>query len=160
MDKKTDKIIKIRGFEEVSEKFKKNDVETTIPTRGSKKSAAYDFYSKDEDITIQPGHKYKFITDIKSYMLHQEVLKIYVRSSIGIKKDLQLSNTTGIIDGDYYENPDNDGNIIISLRNVGLEAITIKKGERIAQGMFVNFLQADDIESIQDRIGGIGSTNP
>ena len=88
---------KIRGFEVVNEQFIKNNIETKLPTRGSEKSAGYDFYSK-ETVTILPGKSHLFWSDIKAYMLPGEVLEMYVRSSIGIKKDLILKNLVGIID--------------------------------------------------------------
>lgn len=162
--KKAEKIlkypypIKTRGFEEVEKKYKKHNCETTIPTRGSKNSAGYDLYSK-ENIDIKPSEKYLFWTDIKSYMMPNEVCQIYVRSSIGVKKGLVLCNQVGIIDSDYFENPDNDGNIGVCLRNETNVIQTIKKGERIAQAIFMIYQIADDIISLNDRLGGIGSTD-
>lgn len=88
---------KTRGFEEVEDHMIKIDNPTTLPTRGSKSSAGYDFYSK-ERVEIKAGDKHVFWTDVKSYMLSEEVLQVYVRSSIGIKKGLVLANGTGIID--------------------------------------------------------------
>lgn len=87
----------IRGFKEVNAEFKKNSSETILPIRGSKKSAGYDFHSKDT-VVIQPGDSHLFWTDVKAYMLSDEVLEMYVRSSIGINKDLILKNVVGIID--------------------------------------------------------------
>lgn len=150
--------VKTRGFEEVEEKYKKHTESTTIPTRGSQHSAGYDFYSKD-DVIIKSGQKHVFWSDIKAYMLKDEVLEIHVRSSIGIKKGLVLANSTGIIDSDYHNNPDNDGNIGICLRNESNEAQEIKLGERIAQGIFKNYLVADNVSETQKRTGGIGSTD-
>lgn len=148
--------IKVRGFEEVT--MIKIDGETTLPTRGSKESAGYDFYSK-EYVDIQPGSKYVFWSDVKSYMMGGEVLQIHVRSSIGIKKGLVLANGTGIIDTDYYSNPSNDGNIGICLINESDRTQYIESGERIAQGIFIKFLVADNVTSTKERTGGIGSTN-
>lgn len=149
---------KTRGFEEVDSEMKKIDGITTLPTKGSKESAGYDFYSK-ETIEIEPNGKHVFWSDVKSYMLSDEVLQIYVRSSIGIKKGLVLANGTGIIDSDYYSNINNDGNIGICLRNETTNIQTINSGDRIAQGIFLRYLTADNIESEESRIGGIGSTN-
>ena len=98
---------KIRGFEEVNKEMKKFDEGTTLPKRSDSKSAGYDFYSK-ETAVIQPGEQHLFWTDVKAYMLDDEVLSLYVRSSIGIKQGLTLANTVGIIDSSYYSNPDND----------------------------------------------------
>lgn len=150
--------IKTRGFEEVKEKYKEHDCETIIPTRGSKNSAGYDLYSK-EDINIDPGKKYLFWTDIKTYMMPNEVCQIYVRSSIGVKKGLVLCNQVGIIDSDYFENPENDGNIGVCLKNETNVTQTIKKGERIAQAIFMKYQIADNIISEDMRTGGIGSTD-
>ena len=147
-----------RGFERVTPSQIKVYINTTLPTRGTKHAAGYDFYSKEE-ITLKPNEKHVFWSDVKSYMQVDEVLLIDVRSSIGIKKDLQLGNTIGVIDSDYYENPDNDGNIAICLRNVTDVDRTIAIGERIAQGIFVNYLEADNIISEQERKSGLGSTN-
>jgi len=150
--------IKIRGFEEVSEQHKKIKEETILPIRGSKQSAGYDFHSK-ETVVIKPGKTHLFWTDVKAYMMPGEVLEMYVRSSIGIKKGLVLSNGTGIIDMDYFSNFSNDGNIGVCLHNMSDKAQTIEAGERIAQGIFKSFLTADNGGSNEDRTGGIGSTN-
>ena len=150
----------IRGFKEVDKEFKKNDGETKLPLRGSSRSAGYDFYSK-ETVVIQPGEWYLFWSDIKSYMLDGESLEIHIRSSIGIKEDLILKNSVSIIDQDYYSNPDNDGNISMVLFNISKEPRTIEAGDRIAQGVFRKFLEADDFNSnveFKERTGGIGST--
>lgn len=150
---------KIRGFEIVDNAFRKfPNAEIILPTRGSKYSAGYDFYS-NENITILPGEQHAFWTDVKAYMQDDEVLTLHVRSSIGIKKQLMFGNAVGIIDFDYYKNMQNDGNCCICLVNRGSRSVDIEKGERIAQGIFVKFLEADNIISKEERIGGIGSTN-
>ena len=146
------------GFEKVIMEHKMHRSETTLPTKGSRNSAGYDLYSKD-DVIIAPGETHTFWTDVKSYMLDNQVLQIYVRSSIGIKKGLILANGTGIIDSDYFSNESNDGNIGVCLRNIGTEEQQIKIGDRIAQGIFLKFYLADDIVSDEERKGGIGSTN-
>lgn len=149
--------MKIRGFEVVENNFRKNkDVDITLPTRGTKSSAGYDFYSPI-DIEIQPHSKAFIWSDVKSYMQEGEVLMLYVRSSIGVKRGLRLSNGTGVIDMDYY-NSDNDGNIGISLHNYTDKIVKINKGERICQGIFIPFLVADNGNNNKERIGGIGST--
>jgi dUTP pyrophosphatase len=148
---------KTGGFKEVDKEHKIFD-DIKLPTRGSKDSAGYDLYS-NEDVDIYPNQQHIFWTDIKSYMLSDEVLQIYVRSSIGIKKSLVLGNGTGIIDSDYYNNPKNDGNIAICLRNESDIVQHIIKGEAIAQGIFLKYYLADDIETENKRNGGLGSTN-
>jgi dUTP pyrophosphatase len=149
----------IRGFEVVSEKFRKfpNEI-INLPKRSTAKSAGYDFFS-NEAIEIQVGEQHLFFTDVKAYMLEDEVLKIYVRSSIAIKKNLQLKNLVGIIDSDYYSNVDNDGQIIICLKNTTTIPVKIDKHERIAQGIFTKYLKADNDEQDTIRIGGVGSTS-
>ena len=133
--------MKIRGFEVVKDEKRKTEGKVILPTRGSKVSAGYDFYSP-VDITIEPNKIGKVWTDVKSYMGNTECLILNVRSSMGGK--FMLANTQGWIDADYYSNPNNDGNIGIFLKNISDEPITIKKGERVAQGAFFNFLVADN----------------
>lgn len=149
---------RIRGFEVIIKEMRKNEgVEIQLPTRGSKISAGYDFYSPIA-VTIQPNETALIWTDIKSYMQEGEVLLVDVRSSIGIKKGLMLSNTIGVIDADYYSNVKNDGNIGISLRNMSNKPVIIEQGERIAQGIFTPFLISDNGNTDKERIGGIGSS--
>lgn len=152
---------KIRGFEFVSKIHKKYDEEILIqlPVRATKFSAGYDFFSPI-DVIIPPLSKLTIWTDVKSYMQNGEVLLLDVRSSIGIKKGLKLANTIGVIDADYYSNIDNDGNIGICLENSNpYKEIEINAGERIAQGIFISYLVADNGNSDNERVGGVGSTN-
>ena len=150
---------KIRGFEVVSDSFRKHkDVEIKLPIRATKISAGYDF-SSPISITIQPKSKEVIWTDVKSYMQEGEVLILDVRSSIGIKKGLMLANTIGIVDQDYFSNINNDGNIGICLYNMTDEPVHIEQFERIAQGIFIPFLVSDNGNTEEERKGGIGSTN-
>lgn len=151
--------LKERGFEVIKDEHRKHsDVEIQLPTRGDSRSAGYDFYS-NETVVLQPKQSHLFWTDVKSYMLDNEVLSIHVRSSIGTKKDLMLKNTTGIIDSSYYENPSNDGNIGICLVNMGDKIQKIEKGERIAQGVFTKYLIVDEDTCLKsERTGGFGSS--
>ncbi len=156
---KTPKPFKTRGFEIVSNEHRKHlNYDVKLPLRGTKDSAGYDFYSNDT-VTIEPGEKFLFWSDIKSYMVRREVLELYIRSSIGIKKGLMLCNTVGIVDADYFSNESNDGNIGICLRNISNKPATIEQGERIAQGIFKQFLESDNCNSEEKRTGGIGHTN-
>lgn len=156
-NKGVDNMSKVRGFEIVREDMRKTSINITLPTRGSKTSAGYDFYST-ETFTLKSNESKLIWTDVKAYMQVGEVLNIYVRSSIGIKKSLTLKNFTGIIDQDYFENENNDGNIGICLYNYGDKEVTIEEGERIAQGIFMNFLEADNGNTNKVRVGGVGST--
>lgn len=150
----------VRGFEVVrDEKRAHTDKTPVIPVRKTDRSAGYDFTAL-QSANIGPGQVYHFMTDIKAYMLPDEVLILNVRSSIGFKKGLRLINTQGWIDSDFYNNPDNDGNIGIGLYNPTGETVHITEGERIAQGIFIKYLvkDGDENEAKEARVGGIGST--
>ena len=149
--------IKKRGFEIVREDKRKSNFYCT-PTRSTKYSAAYDFYCND-NYTIEPNQIVKIWTDVKAYMQNDEVLILNVRSSMGGK--FMLANTQGWVDSDYYSNPDNDGNIGIFLKNISDKTLTLNKGDRIAQGMFLKYHtcnKKDDIIINKERKGGFGST--
>ena len=148
--------MKTRGFELVREDMRRTSGEPTLPTRGTSKAMAYDFYAND-NYTVQPNAIAKIWTDVKSYMGDNECLIINVRSSMGGK--FMLANSSGWVDCDYYSNESNDGNIGIFLKNISDKSITILKGERIAQGAFFNFLVADNGNTDVERSGGFGSTN-
>ena len=141
---------KTRGFETVGNEFRKHgELSIQLPIRGDGGSAGYDFFS-NETITLEPRDKH----------LADEVLEVYIRSSLGVKYLLALANGTGIIDSSYYGNPGNDGNIGICLVNWGSEPVVIEKGERIAQGIFKKYLVADDDQVLhKQREGGFGSSN-
>lgn len=98
-------------------------------------------------------------TGIKSYMGEDEYLQLANRSSNPMKSKLVLTNGVGVIDSDYYNNEDNEGHIMFQFVNYGLGKVTIKKGERIGQGIFLPFLKADNDVSGGDRTGGFGSTS-
>lgn len=149
-----------RGFEIVDEKHRAySDVEINIPVRGSSSSAGYDIYTPVEIVIPPNGISDVIFTDIKAYMLPDEVLEIYPRSSIGFKKGLMLVNTVGIIDSDYYSNKSNDGNIGFKLKNLTDKEVRIEAGERVLQGIFKKYLIVDDDNCNKERVGGIGSTN-
>jgi dUTP pyrophosphatase len=98
-------------------------------------------------------------TGIKAYMQSDEVLILANRSSGPLKRRLILPNGIGVIDADYYNNPDNEGEIYFQLINYGVSAVHIKKGERLGQGIFVPFLKSDDDQDNgQARLGGFGSS--
>ena len=141
-------------FEKVS--YYNKDIK--LPTRADKGSAGYDFYL-NEDITINPKQTILVPTNIKVLMEEDMVLLLYIRSSVGIKKKVILSNNTGVIDSTYYNNKDNEGNICFALYNYGEEAQTLKMGERIMQGVFVKYYTTeDDMPINKERTGGIGSS--
>ena len=148
--------MKIRGFELVRDEFKITEGVAKLPTRGTSKAMAYDFYS-NANYTIKPNEIAKIWTDVKSYMQENEALILNVRSSMGGK--FMLANTQGWIDSDYYSNESNDGNIGIFLKNISDKPQTILKGERIAQGAFINYLIADNGNTNIQRNGCFLSTN-
>ena len=149
---------KVRGFE-VAKGWEDKNI--NIPQRSTRFAAGYDFEAA-EDIVVpsfKPGMNPTLIpTGIKAYMLDDEVLYLYNRSSNPKKKGLILANSVGVVDKDYYGNPDNDGHIMFAFYNNKEEDIEIKKGERIGQGVFAKYLVSDTDEAGGDRTGGFGST--
>ena len=145
----------MRGFEKAKGY---EDIAFELPKRSTTYSAGYDF-SIIEDITIAPGEIKMGVTGVKAYMQDDEVLQLYPRSSLPKRHHLTLPNNVGIIDKDYYGNVDNDGAIFIQLYNFGDKVVTLKKGERVAQGIFSKYLISDaETEVNNTRAGGFGST--
>lgn len=132
-----------RGFEIVSD-FK--DKHINLPTRKTSKSAGYDIEAAEDKI-IKAGKMAVIATGLKAYMQDDEYLGIHIRSSLALKKHLNLVNSQGVIDADYYNNEDNEGHIMIGLINFGNEDVEITKGMRIAQAIFYKFLIIDDEKS-------------
>ena len=168
--------MRTRGFEVVSQFL---DKEIQLPKRATNHAAGYDFEAA-EDVVIpsiwQEGlltglkalkakGDSKFLkpvlvpTGIKAYMGDDEFLQLANRSSNPLKRFLVLTNGVGVIDSDYYDNSDNEGHIMFQFTNFGLTDVTIKKGERIGQGIFLPFLKADQDETSALRTGGFGSSN-
>lgn len=144
----------MRKFEVVS-KFLNNEV--NIPKRASKDSAGYDFEVIEETI-IEPGEIKLVPTGLKILMPKNEVLLVFPRSSLGMKRGLMMSNGVGVIDADYYYS-ENEGHIMIPLYNFTNKSVTIKAYERVAQGVFTNFYKTtgdDDNHTV--RLGGFGSS--
>ena len=131
----------------------------SLPKRHTALSAGYDLASA-ETLTVPPGEIVLVPTAFKAYMPPGEVLKIYARSSLAIKKHLMLPNSVGIIDADYVDNEQNEGQIFVALYNFGKESARIEKGERIAQGIFEKFyaVDGDEVGNGTPREGGFGST--
>ena len=148
-----------RGFE-IAKGWEKKEI--NFPIRKTKGAAGYDFEAAED--TVIPSFKKGMAptlipTGIKAYMLDDEVLYLYNRSSNPKKKGLILANSVGVIDKDYYGNPDNDGHIMFAFYNIKEEDITIKKGEAIGQGVFSKYLVTDDDDALGERLGGFGSTD-
>lgn len=130
-----------------------------LPKRSTKHSAGYDFEVL-KDFSIKPGEILKIPTGIKVNMEDDEVLMIFIRSSLGVKNNLRMCNQVGIIDSDYYNNEDNEGHIFVCIQNEGNEVKEFKQGDKIVQGVFTKFLTVSNEEEINNhRQGGFGSTN-
>lgn len=132
--------------------------EIKIPMRKTMKSAGYDFISPI-NVVLEPGDSYIVPTGIKAYMQDNEFLAIFIRSSLGIKKNIILKNGTGIIDADYVDNSSNEGHIMIAIKNIGPEVVNMNAGDAFAQGIFLNYLLTTDDDVTTLRKGGIGSTS-
>lgn len=148
-----------RGFE-IAKGFENSNI--NLPKRSTKNSAGYDVEAAEDCVipAFKLGQKPTLIkTGIKAYMEKDEVLILANRSSNPGKKGLILANSIGVVDSDYYGNPDNDGHIMFAFYNFKEEDIEIKKGERIGQAIFQKYLVVDDDISEGERTGGFGSTN-
>ena len=146
-----------RGFE-IAKGFEGKGI--NLPLRNTKFAAGYDFEAA-EDTIIKPGFEKPTLvkTGIKAYMMDDEVLKLYNRSSNPKKKKIILANSVGIVDKDYYGNEENDGAIGFLFFNISNEEIIINKGDRIGQGVFQKYLVIDnEKEILNERNGGFGST--
>ncbi len=150
---------KIRGFE-VAKGFENEGI--NLPKRKTKYSAGYDIKAA-EDVVIpsfKKGMNPTLVkTGIKAYMQDDEALMLYNRSSNPKKKGLILANSVGVVDKDYYENPDNDGHIMFAFYNIKDEDTIVKKGDAIGQGIFQKYFVTDDDVAEGERVGGFGSTN-
>lgn len=133
-----------------------------LPQRSTKHSAGYDFEAIG-DIVIPPYHlgdKPTLVpTGVKCKMLDDEFLMLVNRSSNPKKKNLVIPNSMGIIDADYYGNPDNDGEIMFAFYNVGKEPVKIEQGYKLGQGIFIKYGTIDNDNAQAERTGGFGSTN-
>lgn len=148
---------------EVASGWENKDVK--LPSRSTEGSAGYDFKAV-EDITIPSiwdgvEGATKVHTGVKAKFHEDIVLKLFNRSSLGIKSALFIPNSVGIIDSDYYGNPQNDGEVIFAFINFSTQPYYIKKGDKIGQGLFEFYLTTDDDGDTvgkNKRLGGFGST--
>ena len=149
---------RIRGFE-IAKGFENQDIH--IPVRKTKFSAGYDVEAAEDCMVppFMPGMAPTLIkTGLKAYMAEDEYLMLCNRSSNPKKKGLVMANSIGIVDADYYNNPDNDGHFMFAFYNIKSEAVEIKKGECIGQAIFQKFYTIDDDVAEGTRSGGFGST--
>lgn len=133
-----------------------NDIK--LPKRATIGSAGYDFYMP-YDLVLEPGQTAKIPTGIRASMQNGWVLCLFPRSGLGFKYRLQLNNTVGIIDADYYGS-DNEGHIFAKITNDSNEGkvLELKKGEGFMQGIFLPFGITEDDDVSEVRNGGFGST--
>lgn len=131
--------------------------QTVLPTRSTAGSAGYDFRIK-EDLTLEPGEIGRQYFDVRCKMAPGEVLLLVVRSSVGINLNLALTNGTGVIDSDYYNNPTTGGNISFSIRNDSGQTVHLEAGDRLLQGIVVNYVVSEDDNVTAVRTGETGST--
>ena len=127
-----------------------------LPKRATAGSAGYDFVSPVETI-IPAGGNALIPTGIRAEMEPGWVLMLFPRSSLGFRHDVRLSNTAGIIDSDYAF-ARNEGHIMVKLRNPSDHPVTISRGERFCQGVFLPYGTAEETGEFADRQGGFGST--
>lgn len=140
------------------EEIKKVYDSIKLPKRATSGSAGYDFYTPVA-ITLEPGETVKVPTGIRAKMEDNWVLKLYPRSGLGFKYRLQLNNTVGIIDSDYYYS-DNEGHIFAKITNDSNEGKTVEiaEGTGFMQGIFIEYGITLDDDVTDVRNGGFGST--
>lgn len=128
-----------------------------LPYRSTTGSAGYDFECYAD--TLIPPYQIMLIpTGIKAQIDEGYYLQLALRSSTPRKKHLMLANGIGIIDSDYYNNPENEGHIMFQVINFTDKEVFIPKGERIGQGVFLKYYLVDDDNATGERQGGFGST--
>ena len=130
-----------------------------LPKRATRGSAGYDFYAPIT-FNISPGRELLIPTGIRVEMEEDWVLMLYPRSGLGFKYRLQLNNTVGIIDSDYFS-ADNEGHILVRITNdskVGRE-LRVDRGMGFIQGIFLEYGLTSDDDTDTVRTGGFGSTN-
>ena len=131
-----------------------------LPKRATKGSAGYDFFLPFMEINMNPGKTYKIPTGIRVKIKKGWVLQCYPKSGLGFKYRLQLDNTVGIIDSDYYYS-DNEGHIFAKITNDTNEEdnnIHLNLGDGFMQGIFVKYGITKDDKTFSIRNGGFGST--
>ena len=174
-----------RPFFELISKYEGQD--ELLPERATKNSAGYDFivaedivvpsyqkiFNSIQDIIQNPisisdlsqltkkyGCKPTLVpTGVKAFIPKCYYLQLSVRSSCPLKNWLILANGVGVIDADYYNNPDNEGHIFFQLINLFPSDIQLKKGDKIGQGIFIPYVTTSTDKTTIDRVGGFGSTD-
>ena len=151
----------MRDFEKISfEQFKKDVAddqklydEIIIPERGSSATAGYDLHLLS-DLTLEPGEVAKLPTGLKARFQPDEVLFLIVRSGTGFKYNIRLCNQVGVIDSDYYNNPDNEGHLWLKVQNEDTVAHSFRRGDALVQGVFTKFLTTDSDQNLNQKRRG------
>lgn len=150
----------MRKFEvvkRINESATSDDMIVKLPQRSTAKSAGYDFFVI-EDVVCK-AHEITLIkTGMKAYMEDDDVLLLFNRSSNPKKKGLIVPNGVGVIDADYVDNPDNEGEIGGLFYNMLDEDVVLKAGDKMMQGVFVKYNITDNDNAEGERSGGFGST--
>lgn len=153
-------MAKVRGFE-IAKGWENKNI--NLPVRKTLHSAGYDVEAAEDVIipVFENGCKPTLVhTGLKAYCQDDEWYMLANRSSNPGKKKMVLANGIGVIDADYYENPDNDGEFMFAYYNIGTEPVEIKKGDIIGQVVFQKFLVTDEDNVLNEkRVGGFGSTS-
>lgn len=167
---------KIAKFEKVSfEQFKKDFLENTdknlsdeeikniydsikLPNRATIGSAGYDLFTPTA-FSLKPNEMIKIVTGLRVKIAEGWVLTVFPRSGLGFKYRLQLNNTIGVIDADYYD-ADNEGHIMVKITNDTKEGkvVSVEANTAFVQGIFLPFGITEDDEVSKKRTGGFGST--
>lgn len=129
-----------------------------LPKRATQHSAGYDFFCP-EDVVIPPKEAVRVMTGVKCELLPDQVLIVANRSSNPKNKSLVLLNGIGVVDADYYSNPDNDGEIGFEFYNISDKPVEIKKCEKLGQGIIMRYIKTEDDITTGVRVGGFGSTD-
>lgn len=146
----------MKRYFKIIDEYKNNNI--SIPKRQTKFSAGYDFEAAT-DILLNPMEITMIPTGVAAKFPSNEVLLIFPRSSLAIRKKLVLVNGVGVIDSDYFKS-DNQGHIMFPVLNYSKEIVEIKKGERLMQGIFLKFKKvSQEILSNNLRTGGFGSSD-
>ncbi len=151
--------MKLRGFE-IAKGWEDKGI--NMPVRKTKYSAGYDVEAAEDTVipSFELGTKPVLVkTGLKAYCQNDEYIKLVNRSSNPGKKGLVLANSIGVVDADYYNNPDNDGHFMFAYYNFFKEDVIIHKGDVIGQVIFEKYLITDDDNASGERKGGFGSTN-
>ena len=139
------------------EKVRRIGGEIELPRRSTAKSAGYDFIVPED--TVCKSHEITMVkSGVKAIFPEDETLLLFNRSSNPKKKGLIILNGVGVVDSDYYNNPDNEGEIAGLFYNMLDEDVVLKAGDKMMQGIFIKYGITEDDAAEGERLGGFGST--